>query len=275
MSIISVNINECTQCNACIESCPVSLFEYTVGDHKYPVISEANESKCLYCGHCESVCPSNAIVHKLSEQAARSDDSVVRNISSEELSIYLKSRRSIRQFKSKPVDSKTLEKIMDAVRYSPTGSNRQMNQWVIISENNLINKLSELTIQWMRLISSSDVEMANRMGIPRLIAAFERGMDVISRNAPCLAVTYTLTSYPGGVKDAVIAASYLDLLLPSFGLGGCWAGYLMRAFQHSYEMKKIIGLDDNHTIHATLMIGYPKYPYFRIPARNKASVRWL
>jgi nitroreductase/NAD-dependent dihydropyrimidine dehydrogenase PreA subunit len=275
MSIITVNKNECTQCNACVESCPVSLFENNTLGEIFPSINEANESRCIYCGHCESVCPSNALVHKLSDQALKSNDSVIRNISSEELGSYFKSRRSIRQFKPKPVAQQTLEQVLDVVRYAPTGTNRQMNQWVIISDSIIIKKLSELTINWMRIVCRANVEMANRIGMPRIISAHEKGMDIICRNAPCIAITYTLSSYPGGVKDAVIAASHLELLLPSFGLGGCWAGYLMIALQNSTEMKKLIGLDDNFTIHASLMIGYPKYQYAKVPARNSVNVKWL
>jgi len=73
----------------------------------------------------------------------------------------------------------------------------------------------------------------------------------------------------------VIAASHLDLLLPSFNLGGCWAGYIMAALQYSPEMKSLIGIDETHTVHAALMIGYPKYKYKKIPARNEVNIKWM
>jgi hypothetical protein len=150
-----------------------------------------------------------------------------------------------------------------------------MNQWVIISDIQLIKRLSELTIQWMRLVAVTDAEVAKRMGLNRLIAAFQHGLDGICRNAPCLAIAYTLSSYPGGVKDAVIAASHFELLLPSFGLGGCWAGYLMRAFQHLPETKQLLGLDESYIVHAALMVGYPIYQYSKIPTRNSPQIKWL
>ena len=93
---------------------------------------------------------------------------------------------------------------------------------------------------------------------------------MICRSAPQVIITYSPTAYTIGAKDAVIAASHLELLLPSFGLGGCWAGYLMVALQQYPEAKKAIGLDDKSTVHAALLVGYPKYKYTRVPVRKES-----
>ncbi|MDP4272577.1 MAG: nitroreductase, partial [Bacteroidota bacterium] len=68
---------------------------------------------------------------------------------------------------------------------------------------------------------------------------------------------------------------HLELLLPAFGLGGCWAGYLMVALQFSPDLKKVIGLNDSYTVHSALMVGYPKYRYFKTPQRKEAQVNWM
>jgi nitroreductase/NAD-dependent dihydropyrimidine dehydrogenase PreA subunit len=274
MSLITINQQKCTQCNACVESCPLLLFNKT-DEKSFPVLPEINESRCIYCGHCEAVCPNHALTHQLSEHALNSVQDKVRDISQEELGVYFKSRRSIRQFKAKTIDSTIIEKVMDVVRYAPTGSNRQLNHWIVISDTSLIQKLAASTIDWMKQVMKTNQEMASRLGIPLLIASWEKGNDRICRNAPHLFIAYAPSSYPLGIKDTVIAASHLELLLPSYGLGGCWAGYLMVAFQQSPETKKLIGLDDTYAVHATLMAGYPKYKYQRIPARNASKITWL
>lgn len=128
MAIITIKESKCTQCNACVESCPVSLIEMGASKNSYPEISELNEIRCIYCGHCESVCPSNALTHKLSEQSIASAHDKVKKLGSEELGLYFKSRRSIRQFKLKAVEKHVMEKVLDVVRYAPTGTNRQYNQ---------------------------------------------------------------------------------------------------------------------------------------------------
>lgn len=273
MSLLSIDQQKCTRCNACADSCPLSLF--TAGNGLVPEVSAKNEERCIYCGHCEAVCPSGALTHALSEQAAASAYDQIRKLSPEEVGAYFSSRRSIRQFKSQTVDRKTFERMLEIVRYSPTGTNRQFNHWVIISDPALIQKLAASTIDWMRGVMHANPEMADRLGMRMLIAAFDRGHDRICRKAPHLAICYTPSAYTIGAKDAVIAASHLELLLPSFGLGGCWAGYLMTALTYSPETKKLIGLDDTYSVHAALMLGYPKYKYHKVPARNAARVSWM
>jgi nitroreductase/NAD-dependent dihydropyrimidine dehydrogenase PreA subunit len=274
MSLITVEEEKCTQCNACVESCPAALFKVT-SEKSYPVIPKPNESRCIYCGHCESVCPTGALTHQLSEKALASVHDTVKTPGSEELSVYFKNRRSIRQFKSKLIDRQTMEKVMDVVRYAPTGSNRQLTQWIVVSNPELIHELAKSTIDWMKNLMTTNPEMATRLSANRLIYAFENGYDGICRKAPHLFISYAPSSHPGGLKDAVIAASHLELLLPSFGLGGCWAGYLMVALQYWPETKRLIGLDDSSSVHAVLMGGYPKYKYKTIPPRNEPIINWL
>ena len=145
----------------------------------------------------------------------------------------------------------------------------------INNDEALIHKLAESTIQWMRAVIKANPEMASRIGMPLLVEDWDNGIDRICRNAPCLVITYTMAEYPVGAKDAVIAASHMELLLPSFDLSGCWAGYLMVAIQQSPKMKNLIGLDETFDVHAVLMIGYPKFQYVTIPARNSVNVRWM
>jgi nitroreductase len=168
-----------------------------------------------------------------------------------------------------------MEKVMDVVRYAPTGSNRQLTQWIVVSNPELIHELAKSTIDWMKNLMTTNPEMATRLSANRLIYAFENGYDGICRKAPHLFISYAPSSHPGGLKDAVIAASHLELLLPSFGLGGCWAGYLMVALQYWPETKRLIGLDDSSSVHAVLMGGYPKYKYKTIPPRNEPIINWL
>ncbi len=274
MSIITVNKEKCTQCNACVESCPISLFKNQEGK-AYPEIPEANEKRCIYCGHCEAVCPTGALTLIPSIETGKESIDIVSNLNPTELGAYFKSRRSIRKFKSRPVERKTIEQVMEIVRYAPTGTNRQMNQWTVVSNPEIIKQLADSTVEWMKQVVQSNPEMAARLGMRMIIAAHTRGFDVICHNAPQLIIAHTPASYGIGSKDAVIGTSHLELLLPSFGLGGCWAGYLMLALQQYPEAKKLIGLDDTSTVHAALMVGFPKYKYKRIPARKEANVNWL
>jgi nitroreductase/NAD-dependent dihydropyrimidine dehydrogenase PreA subunit len=274
MSIITVNELRCKKCGICAQSCPVRVIDQGI-DGKLPVVTEAKESSCIYCGHCESICPEGALTHRLTTQALEASLDKGSQVSADAMGQYFKNRRSIRQYQSKQVPKEVLEQIFDIVRYAPTGTNRQFNQWVVITEPTQVQKMASVTIDWMRSIVNSNAGLAARYNLEGLIRAFDKGYDNICRNAPCLVIGYTPASYPLGAKDAVIATSHFELLAPSFGLGACWAGFLMMALQNSAEAKKAIGLNEESIVQAALMVGYPKFKYYKVPARNAASITWL
>ncbi len=65
-------------------------------------------------------------------------------------------RRSIRKYRSEPVDKDILLKILEITRHAPTGGNGQPVEWLIISDPDEIRNVSRLTIEWMRSIQSPD-----------------------------------------------------------------------------------------------------------------------
>lgn len=273
MNLLTINSTTCQQCGICVNVCPVSVISF--GENGFPYVSEENEQRCVLCGHCESICSTLALKHNLLPEMDLIQKGKVQEITPEKLSEYFRSRRSIRAFSPKTVDKSQLEKIVDVVAYSPTGVNFQKNKWVVVCNSEIIHQLSHAVIGWMKASILANSDFAKRIGFQRLVDSFEQGEDVICRDAHNLVIGYTDAAYAGGAIDSVIATSHLELLLPSFGLGGCWAGYLMIALRHSQEVKSIIDLDETHVVHSALMIGYPKYRYSKVPSRKEAQVKWM
>jgi len=53
---VKVDVEKCTGCGTCVDTCPVDVFE--VKDEKSVVI---NNDECLVCRACEVQCPESAI----------------------------------------------------------------------------------------------------------------------------------------------------------------------------------------------------------------------
>lgn len=51
-----INSKKCTNCNTCVEICPVQVFE---SDSKTPKVAKPKE--CIGCRACEAQCPAEAI----------------------------------------------------------------------------------------------------------------------------------------------------------------------------------------------------------------------
>ncbi|PZX20411.1 nitroreductase [Breznakibacter xylanolyticus] len=273
MNQLNINNDACTRCGACIDSCPVNIIE--ADDNRFPLLTAQRNAYCIQCFHCEAVCPTQALSHPAATQGMSDVKQSEHSISAHQLGQYMQQRRSIRQFKAQKITPDTLQQAMDAVRYAPTGTNRQLNHWILINDDALIHDLADGTIQWMRQVVAGAPEMGARYNFSAIIANWEAGIDRICRHAPHLAICYTPTAHPVGSKDAVIATAHLELFLPSVGIGSCWAGFLMIAIEQMPLLKQRLGLTADHTVHAALMLGYPKYKYKRIPARDAAKVIWL
>jgi nitroreductase/NAD-dependent dihydropyrimidine dehydrogenase PreA subunit len=273
MSLLTIDAAACERCGACAEVCPSAII--FLNEEGIPYISGLREKACITCGHCEAVCAQGALTHAHFQNTQSIRKDLLESIRPENLSEYFRARRSIRSFLSKRVSREALKRIMETVAYAPTGVNMQMNEWVIVDEPAIIRKLSDAVIEWMKRMLEQKSEITVGRNFKVLISSYEQVRDVICRNAPCLAIGYTAASFPRGAIDVPIAASHLELLLPVYGLGGCWAGYLMTALRYAPELREIIGLDTTHAVHAALMIGYPTYTYAKIPARKSPQVRWM
>lgn len=273
MNLITVDTDKCIRCGICADVCPVSVI--SVGEDQMPFVALENEKRCVLCGHCESFCNSFALKHRLLPETQTVQADRLREITPANMTEYFRSRRSVRTFLHKKVNPAVLKEVFEIVNYSPTGINQQMNRWVVVSNPTIIQQLAEAVILWMKALVQAESDMAIRLNCAGLIAKYEQGKDVICRNAPCLVIGYTDATYGGGTIDAVIATAQLEILFPTFGIGACWAGYLMRALRVSPDIQKIIGLNDSYTVHSVLMIGYPKYRLAKIPYRNAPQVRWM
>jgi nitroreductase len=66
-----------------------------------------------------------------------------------------------------------------------------------------------------------------------------------------------------------VALAYTELAAVSFGLGACWAGYVNMALNMWPPARRILGISKRRVCFGALMVGYPGFEYYRIPARNK------
>ena len=120
----------------------------------------------------------------------------------------------------------------------------------------------------------SKPEQAKAMHLDMMTAAWEMGTDVVSRNAPALVLVNGGSKDPYADSACKIAMTFLDISAPSLGLGSCWNGYFNRAAMSWEPLQKALGFSEGITNYGTMMLGYPKYLYHRMPNRNAPSVRW-
>lgn len=272
MGFVTVDQELCSKDGHCIEECPARIIEFLP---EFPTIEQDNQEFCIECGHCVAVCPKGAIaLETLKPDACLSVDKKL-SLSEDHVEHFLRSRRSIRTYKEKTVESTKIKKVLEVASYAPTASNRQPVQWLVIQDREKINRVIKYVIDWMKYVIEADPELAKDRNFDKIVANQGVEYDHICRGAPHLVYVYADKTILSAQSDCAIALTYLELVLPSFGLGGCWGGYVTYAAQFWPPLKNYLGLADTHDVFGAMMFGYPKYRYHRMPTRNPADISWL
>ncbi|MCM8787184.1 MAG: nitroreductase [Candidatus Omnitrophica bacterium] len=140
----------------------------------------------------------------------------------------IKTRRSIRKFKKKSIQKETIENILEAARWAPSGLNNQPWRFIVL-DGGLKDKIAEYT-KYSYIIKSAD----------KIILVF---LDKTS-------------SYHYEKDLLAIGACIQNMLLyiHAIGLGACWLGEILNRRD---EIKKFLGLEENLELQAVLAIGKP------------------
>lgn len=272
-TIFHLNKSKCSGDGLCINICPMGLLEFEKGT-TYPSIGKEKEKACIKCGHCVSVCPHLAISIDGIDLENCLPIKESNKIDFEKVEQLLRGRRSIRQYKDKKVEKEKVTKLLDLASTAPTAGNSQQVSWMVIDSKEDIHKLSSMTIDMFRDMIAKGHPMSKAYSLSGIINIFDSGYDVVLRDAPCLVIAHAPKSYPVATVDCSIALTYLDVAAPSLELGTCWAGFLMIAIPQWEPLRKFLNLPEENACYGAMMLGYPKYKYQRMPARNKAKVIW-
>ena len=271
MPILLVNSDLCIRCGRCSVVCPMSIVSPAEQDAP-PHVKDEVAHRCIRCGHCEVFCPVQALVLNVrpGEKTPLPDGAGA--LSPSELVPYLKKRRTIRRFTSVPVEKSILLEILDVARYAASGSNGQPVQWHVVHDSKTVRKIAGFTVDWMKTLPA-DHPMGSYL--PKIIAGWDRGTDVICRGAPHLLIAHIPEGNPIAPVDAIIALTHVDIAAPAWGIGTCWAGFVaMAAVAGHAPLLQEFHLPAGRKFAYAMMLGHPLYKITGIPRRNPLAVTW-
>ena len=271
MSIFKIDQEKCDKDGICAIECPAHIIKMT---KQGPVPIESAEEFCIKCGHCVAVCPKAAFsLEFLSpDQCMPIEKSLL--LDANHVEHFLRSRRAVRRYKNKVVPKDVFEKALEIACSAPTGSNRQPVRWLVIDKKADVVKIGAHVIDWMRYVLKTHPKMALMFNMEALIIEWDRGTDRICRDAPILVFAYASDEFASAAADCHTALAYLELALPGFGLGSCWAGYVNTAANKWPDIAGELKLPEKHSFHGALMVGFPKLKYYRAPKRNVPDIRY-
>jgi len=156
----------------------------------------------------------------------------------------IRTRRSIRSYKSDPIPDEVLMRVLEAARIAPSGSNRQPWKFIIVKSEELKKKIAAACHNQMFIAEAPVVVVACGYNIH-----YNRG------------------GYMGDLSmlvDVSIAFTHLILAARAEGLGTCWIG----SFDNE-EVKEILGIPRDVNVVAITPLGYPRDEGFGEPAGRK------
>ena len=150
------------------------------------------------------------------------------------------SRRSIRRFKDIAVPYEALEKCINAARLAPSGMNRQLCEYIIIDDEQLLPKVFDSITRWA--------------GQPKpkgtLLEHTPKAYIIILINSALgaeLGGNQRLTIY-----DVGLAAENIILVALEQGLGSC----PMLGFERD-ELRQVLNIPESYDIALLVALGYP------------------
>jgi nitroreductase len=164
--MVLVDKGKCIACGACVKICHehcISLIEGTACiDYTF----------CSTCTQCVAVCPQQALSWEGVPPAAYNP---ARLPSAEQLDELFKERRTVRTFKSEPLDRALLSEVVNTAVYAPAHSHTL--RAILVDDPELVQFLDDVVMRFNR-------RLYNLLYRPRLLRA------LIPRIAPQLAAEY-------------------------------------------------------------------------------------
>ena len=289
---INLNESKCNGCGLCAEVC--KDFNFRIVNSKATLIPEPLFG-CVACGHCMAICPTGAIeIHgrTLSPDDLFNLPNRESAASYDQVQNLLKSRRSIREFKDKPVDKEIVEKIINASMTAPMGIPPSDVHLLVLGSKEKVRTFSEdfcallESMKWfvsdwfitlMRPFwGKSNDEMFRTFIKPIFqiyVGSMNKGIDLVTYDAP-LAIYFYGSPYTDPA-DPLIAATYAMIAGESLGLGTCMIGGIHPFIQYGKKAKLFReknGIKFKSREGLFVLFGYPKVKYLKGIKRSFASV---
>ena len=171
----------------------------------------------------------------------------------------LKNRRSVRKYKENLVSVQVIQEIIGESTLAPNAGNEQPWKFIIVNDREMLKKISD---------EGKKNILARVAANPNDYAKKYQGMLQnesfnVFYNAPCLVLILGFSHLKNLYVDCALAASYFMMAAASRGLGTCWVNFGTEI--HDPEILNELGIPDNCTIVAPIILGYPE----KIPAVPK------
>ncbi len=181
----------------------------------------------------------------------------------------IEQRRSIRKFKSDPVQEECISALLDAARLAPSGCNAQPWRFKVVTDHETRLKLAQAAYRQSFIASAPvvfvccadikgylDGTLSGIQDLGKIGAVEDRVIKILQKRSEQMDLQMKVMSREQlGSRIAfnvAIAVEHMVLRALDFGLGSCWVRLI-----DEQAVRDIFGWDENMFIVALLPVGYP------------------
>ena len=294
MYAVTIDTELCKKDGLCAMICPDAVIQQ---DEKatVPKISDEHMEHCIACGQCVAICPQGAISHSEFPATTIRAIQFEQMPTTEQVLQLLKTRRSIRAFRDKPLAKDTIETIIDGARFAPSGHNSQSTEFLVVRDRAVLNKVSAMVIEYLKfeikrfanplfrtlaLLADRDLAESGLHEIPgfkRMIQMFESGADPILNGAPVLLAFHARRTVGFADVNAQLALQNASLVAHALGIGHFYTGWVLSpcrapmARTWNRRIPSLLGIPPDNNLYGALALGYP-IPRFKTMIERKPSL---
>ena len=284
-----VDAEACNGDGLCVEVCPEHAIELV--DETASTV-EGRAEHCIFCGQCVAVCPTEALGVRTMEP----EDFQRLNrpqFGYDEFFDFLRSRRSVRVFKDKPVDRVDIDKILAAAATAPMGMPPHSTEVVVINEKDerdhllgaLVQHYDSMVTTFSSPIGRAMVrlnvgaETYNMLKVHVIESAryanelYRRdGTDRYTYHAPLVMLFHGSRWGLSYQQNAHLVCHHAMLAALSLRLGTTIIGLIPPVVDRDAALRERYGIPKDNRVLTSLIIGHPKYRYRQSIQRDLAGV---
>ena len=147
----------------------------------------------------------------------------------------IKSRRSIRKFKQKPIELSVLKRLVNAGRLAPSAGNLQPLEYIVTIDDTVKEKIFP-NVRWARYIAPEGNPKEDERPTAYIIILINKENLLV----------------PFYKYDVGASAENITLAALEEGIGCCWIGSFDRK-----KIENILNIPDGYSIDLILALGYP------------------
>ncbi len=274
MPFYHLDKEKCKRDGICSAVCVTGIIKND--EERSPYVDEKDVYKCISCGLCVAYCPHEACYVENLDPKQFSKVNMESLATEEQLDTFIKTRRSVRNFRKKEVEKDVFLKIMDNVKYAPSAKNTHNNRWVVTSNKEETTKLGNLVAEYMKeFFSNKEAPKEEALHYKLIHRAYSAGRDIIMRNAPHIIVSVLPNDYDWKAEDGTTALAYFELSAHAHNIGCVWAGYFTTAVRNYKPLRDALGIKDNEYVAGAQLFGVPVYKTRQITSRKDNNITFI